>query len=96
MLPDIVEKLFGMKEKFLRNIEISASRINSRNASVFWESMRNFELIYTFIKRQKEVTGARTEEIDYWLEYFEKDQKLAAMDFWYEIHKGIHEELREF
>jgi len=96
MLPDIMEKLLGQKDQFLKNVEITASRINSRNASVFWESERNFDFIYTFIKRQKEILGADSDKINYWLEYFEKDKKLAALDFWYEIHKGIHEELREF
>ncbi len=96
MLPDIVDKLFGLKDTFLGNIEITASRINSRNASVFWESERNFDFIHTFIKRQKEVKGANSKHIDYWLGYFEKDKKQAAMDFWYDIHKGVHEELREF
>jgi len=31
-----------------------------------------------------------------WLEKFNQDPKEAALEFWYEIHKGIHESLREF
>lgn len=96
MMPEVMGELFGMKESFISNVSHTSSRINSRNASVFWESERNFELIYSFIKRQKEIHGAEGEEIDYWLGYFERDKKLAALDYWYEIHKGVHETLREF
>ena len=29
-------------------------------------------------------------------EYFEKDKQEAALGFWYDMHKGIQESLREF
>jgi glyceraldehyde-3-phosphate dehydrogenase (ferredoxin) len=96
MMPEVIGELFGLEEKFLASISGTASRINSRNASVFWESERNFDLIKSFLKRQKEVLGASSEDLDYWLDYFEKDPKSAAIDYWYEIHKGVHESLREF
>lgn len=96
MMPEVMGELFGLEEKFLKNISHTASRINSRNASVFWESERNFDLIHSFIKRQKEIHGAKGDEINYWLDYFDRDKKLAALDYWYEIHKGVHETLREF
>ena len=38
MMPEVIGELFGYEEKFLENISHTASRINSRNASVFWES----------------------------------------------------------
>ena len=31
-----------------------------------------------------------------WIEYFEREKQEAALAYWYEIHKGIHESLREF
>jgi glyceraldehyde-3-phosphate dehydrogenase (ferredoxin) len=96
MMPEVMGELFGVEEGFLKNISFTASRINSRNASVFWESERNFDLIHSFIRRQKEVHGTKGDEIDYWLDYFERDKKMAALDYWYEIHKGVHETLREF
>ena len=96
MMPDVIGELFGLKDRFLESISITTSRINSRNASVFWESERNFDLIHSFIRRQKEVLGAESEELNYWLNYFERDRKSAAIDYWYEIHKGVHESLREF
>ena len=43
MLPEIVEALYGRKEAFLAAIAVCASRINSRNASVYWESERNLD-----------------------------------------------------
>ncbi len=96
MLPEIVESLYGMKEKFLQQVSITASRINSRNSSVFWESERDIDLIHIFLKRKKTVEGHKDAELDKWIDYFEKDKKEAALDFWYEMHKGIQESLREF
>ncbi len=40
MIPEIIESLYGLKDRFLENTSITASRINSRNSSVFWESER--------------------------------------------------------
>jgi glyceraldehyde-3-phosphate dehydrogenase (ferredoxin) len=34
--------------------------------------------------------------LDEWIARFEKDRREAALDFWYEMHKGTHESLREF
>jgi len=95
MIPDIIEKLYGMKEQFMKSILLTASRINSRNNSIFWESARNADFVYTFLKRKKE-KGNTDPELIKWFDYFEKDRKQAALDFWYEIHKGVHESLREF
>ena len=38
MLPEIIGSLYGQKEPFLKGLAITASRINSRNSSIFWES----------------------------------------------------------
>jgi glyceraldehyde-3-phosphate dehydrogenase (ferredoxin) len=35
-------------------------------------------------------------ELVKWVEYFEKDKQEAALSFWYEVHKGIQESLRDF
>ena len=96
MVPEIVDSLYGLKKEFLQNISMTASRINSRNASVFWESERNFDYIYTFMKRRQVVEGDRDAELLKWIEYFEKEKQEASLAYWYEIHKGIHESLREF
>lgn len=96
MLPDVIESLYGMKEKFLEKISITASRINSRNNSIFWESEKNFDYIYTFLKRKQIVEKDTNPELLKWIELFEKDKREASLNFWYEVHKGIHESLREF
>jgi len=95
MMPDIIEKLYFKKEQFLQNIYTTACRINSHNDSVFWESERNFDFIHTFLKRQKEVENNSDPELSKWIDYFEKDKRAAAFDYWYDIHKGIMESLRE-
>ncbi len=96
MIPEIVEKIFGCKDAFLRSLRLTASRITSRNASVFWESDRCFDMVHTFLKKKKEVDGSNSPDLDYWIGFFDRDKHAAAYEFWYEMHKGIHEVMREF
>jgi glyceraldehyde-3-phosphate dehydrogenase (ferredoxin) len=96
MIPEIMESLFGLKNDFLQKNTMTASRIHSRNASVFWESERNMDIVQTFLERQKTVGNVRHPELDKWIDLFRKDKKEAALDFWYEMHKGAQESLREF
>jgi glyceraldehyde-3-phosphate dehydrogenase (ferredoxin) len=96
MIPEIVGTLFGMKDQYLERIAVTASRINSRNSSIFWESERNADYVHTFLRRKREVEGDSRPELLEWLDKFQKDKREAALEFWYEIHKGIHESLREF
>ena len=49
-----------------------------------------------FLKRKRDVEGNTDPELGRWLDRFEADKHEAALDFWYEMHKGIHESLREF
>ncbi|MFC1838496.1 aldehyde ferredoxin oxidoreductase C-terminal domain-containing protein [Thermodesulfobacteriota bacterium] len=96
MLPDIMEALYGLKDEYKKNIMMTAARINSRNSSVFWESERNIDFIYTFLKRCRSVEEDNNPDLLKWINEFEKDKQEAALNFWYEIHKGISESLREF
>ena len=63
---------------------------------MFWESERNFDLIYTFLKRKNIIDGDKSKELLKWIKFFEEDKNQAALNFWYEIHKGVHESLLEF
>jgi glyceraldehyde-3-phosphate dehydrogenase (ferredoxin) len=96
MMPEIMASLYGLKERYLENNRITASRINSRNSSVFWESERNIDFIYSFLKRKHIVEGNKDSELIKWMNFFEKDRHEAAISFWYEMHRGIQESLREF
>jgi glyceraldehyde-3-phosphate dehydrogenase (ferredoxin) len=96
IMPEVVQQLFGLKDEFLRNLRLTASRINSRNAAIFWESRRNIDFVYQFLLKKKHEDGVENSELDRWLEKFELDIHDSALDFWYEIHKGIHEMFREF
>jgi glyceraldehyde-3-phosphate dehydrogenase (ferredoxin) len=96
LIPDIVENIFGQKDAFLKSPSLTASRITSRNASVFWESERNVDIVFTFLKNKKEIDGVNHPELDRWIDFFTRDKPAAAYEFWYEMHKGIHEVLREF
>ena len=96
MLPEIVESLWGLKEEFLQNTSITASRINSRNASIYWEPERNIDLVHTFMRRARDVEGSQDKHLLHWLGRFDSDKHEAALDYWFETLKGIHESLREF
>ncbi len=96
MLPEIMDSLYGLKQAFKENAAITASRITSRNSSIFWESERNIDFVHTFLRRKHEVEGIRDDDLIKWLGLFEKDKLEAALRFWYDIHTGISESLREF
>jgi len=96
MLPEAVEALYGCKERFLRAIDVLASRLNSRNSPIFWESGRNIDYLETFLKRKRDVDGAQDPRLNEWVDKFERDRVEAAREFWYETLKGIDESLREF
>ena len=76
LLPDIVENLFGEKEAFLRSISLTASRITSRNASVFWESERNMDMVFEFLKNKKQIDKTEHPELDRWVEFFTRDKSM--------------------
>ena len=96
MLPEIVHSLYNVKEEYLTNLAATASRINSRNSSVFWESGRNIDIISSFLIRKRDVDGEDDSELVKWIDMFKKDKQGAAVNFWYEVRKGIDESLTEF
>jgi glyceraldehyde-3-phosphate dehydrogenase (ferredoxin) len=96
MGPEIVEAVYSKGKQFVEKAKITASRVNSRNASVFWEAGRNVDLVYEFLRRRRDIGGAQRPDLDDWIGRFEKDRREAALDFWYEMHKGAHESLLEF
>lgn len=96
IMPEIIEKLFGLKEEFKRNLRLTASRINSRNAAIFWESRRNIDFVHQFLLKKKHEDGVNNPELERWIDRFDENPHEAALSFWYEVHKGIHEMFREF
>jgi len=63
---------------------------------VCWESERSIDYVYTFLKRKQTVDGVQRPELDSWIKQFETNKQEAALAFWYEVHKGAAESLREF
>ncbi len=96
MLPEVIESLWSLGERFQVQTDRTASRINSRNASVYWESTRNVDFVHAFLRRRREVDQDTSPELTQWLDRFERDKQEAALDFWFETLKGVHESLREF
>lgn len=73
--------LYDCKERFLRGVDVLASRLNSRNSPIFWESERNIDYLHTFLKRKKEIDNDGRPELVEWLEKFEQNRVEAARDF---------------
>ena len=96
MIPEIMGSLFDMQDLFLEKVYQTAHHINTRNASIFWESERNIDFVIEFLKYTKRHSKDFPEELDTWINKFNNNKQEAALDFWYEIHKGAHESLREF
>ena len=96
MMPEVMESLYGLKQQYLENGHVTASRINGRNSSIYWESERSVDIIYTFLQRKHLIDNNNDPELIKWLNFFNKDKHEAAMSFWYEMHKGIQESLRDF
>lgn len=96
IMPDVIEKLYGLKKEFMQNLKLTATRINSRNASIFWESERNVDFLFQFLRKKAIEDNVQDQELDNWIKAFEKDKFEGGLEFWFEIHKGIHESLREF
>ena len=93
---EIFGSIFGMKEQLVASTAVTATRINSRNASVYWESERNIDFVLSFLRRSRDVEGEDDPQLLAWIERFEKDRKETALDWWFEMRKGIDESLREF
>lgn len=96
MMPEIMDTLYGLGAPFLANNRSTASRINSRNASVFWESERTVDMVYAFMRRKHASEGNTDSTLLKWLSLFEKNKEEGALSFWYDMHKGAQESLREF
>ncbi|MEJ2167199.1 MAG: hypothetical protein P8X90_16850, partial [Desulfobacterales bacterium] len=58
--------------------------------------IQHMDMVFTFLKNKKETDGASPPELNHWVDFFTRDKHAAACEFWYEIHKGIHEMLREY
>ena len=96
MLPEVIGSLYNCKDEFLRSIEVLASRLNSSNSPIFWESELNIDYLHRFLQRKKTVDGETDPSLDEWLEKFSSNKVEAAREFWYETLMGIDESLREF
>lgn len=95
MMPEIIKAIFGDGHDLLLNAHITSRRINCRNAAVFWESERSIDFVYQYLLRQKCVLKVEDESLDMWIVRFTEDKHQAALDYWYEIRKGIDASLGE-
>jgi glyceraldehyde-3-phosphate dehydrogenase (ferredoxin) len=96
MMPEVIGSVYGLKEEYLASMRVAASRINSRNAAIYWESEKNLEFVASFLRRRRDVDKDASPELAEWISAFEKDPREAGLDFWFEIRKGIDESLRDF
>jgi len=92
----VSEAAYAKGKQLVEKVKATASRIHSRNASVFWKAGRSADLVHEFLKRRRDVGGVQRPDLDGWIGRFDKNRRGAALDFWYEMHKGAHESLLEF
>jgi glyceraldehyde-3-phosphate dehydrogenase (ferredoxin) len=59
-LPDIFGSLYGMKDQLIAATAVTASRINSRNASMCWESDTDIDFVHTSSRGCATWKGKRT------------------------------------
>jgi glyceraldehyde-3-phosphate dehydrogenase (ferredoxin) len=93
LLPEVMGSLYDRKEQFLHATDVLASRLNSRNCPVFWESERNIDFVHSFLKRKRDIDRDPNPELALWIEKFDRDPREGAKEFWYETLKGIDESL---
>jgi glyceraldehyde-3-phosphate dehydrogenase (ferredoxin) len=89
LLPQMFREIFGEGIDLEEHHRRLARAISRRNMAVPWEGRRVVELITGFLKRAKEVDGVRDPDLDAWLDRFEREPDRAALDYWYEVHKGV-------
>jgi glyceraldehyde-3-phosphate dehydrogenase (ferredoxin) len=95
MIPEIMGKLYGMKYDYQDITKRTAQWINTRNSSQPWESERNMDYIQTFLDKKVE-EGKNAPELLKWVDKFKLNKRDAAYEFWYDIHKGVTETLKDF
>jgi len=96
MMAEAIGLVYGKKEEYLEAVKVAASRINSRNAAVYWESEADLSFVRSFLVRRRDVEKDASPELARWIAAFDADPKEAALDFWFEMRKGIDESLRHF
>ncbi|MCX7775413.1 MAG: hypothetical protein N2067_04870 [Spirochaetaceae bacterium] len=96
MVPEVFQALYGKGQAFRNSISTTASRINSRNASIYWESQAAIDFVRTFLERALAKDRGDNPELRFWVESFRQDPHEAALSFWFEMRKGIDESLRDF
>ncbi|NLH47212.1 MAG: aldehyde ferredoxin oxidoreductase [Myxococcales bacterium] len=89
LIPDIFRELYGESIDMLAHHRRLAQRLTARNQSNPWEGRRIVEIIAAFLRRKIEVEGQTDPELSAWHDRFLAEPKIAALDFWYEIHKGV-------
>lgn len=96
MMPEAIGSVYGLKDQYLSAVAVAASRINSRNSAVFWESERNIEFVRSYLRRRRDAEGDASPELASLIAAFDADPAAAALDYWFEVRKGIDESLRDF
>ena len=89
MAPEIIDHLYGLKDEFIAKLNSFALKINDQGKPVYWETQKNIDIIHSFLKKKESIKYF--DELQYWVELFDKDEKKAAKKFWDEINEGVQE-----
>ena len=91
--PEIIGHLYDKKDEFIDKLNSFALKLNAQGKPVYWESKKNTDIIYEFLKRKK--SAKYSSELEKWIELFDKDTEHAAEKFWNEIYEGVQEYFNE-
>ncbi len=89
MTPEIIEKLYGLKDEFVATIKSFALKINEQGKPVYWESNKNKEIVSSFVAKKESIKYAK--DLEKWQKYFNEDLEKASKEFWSEIYKGAQD-----
>jgi glyceraldehyde-3-phosphate dehydrogenase (ferredoxin) len=94
IIGDLIDKHFNIKIDFFTHHKQLAQLINLDNKSVFWESERVIDIVFTYLKKMLN-ENPNDNNLKEWVARFGKDKWSAARAYWEDIRRGINDALRD-
>lgn len=92
-LPQIMGALFDKQSQFIQVTSRTEAKLWNENSPVFWESERNIDFVFSSLERFHLIGNNSSPDLMRWIDFFAKDKRKAAIDFWFEMQKGSYEQI---
>ena len=89
----MLSSVLPSKQAILVNIAIMRAFVSLRALLSTHKDLAHKLGVFSALKRRRDVDGDKAPELERWLKAFEADKAAAALDYWFEIRKGISETL---